>query len=78
MRAMPTDADDLVGAAEASGVIGCDRSTLMRWVRDGLIPATRVGAGPTGAYAFRRSDVEDLAKRFVPKPRLRFPDEASA
>lgn len=54
------EVDDLLTSAEASTLAGCDRSTLSRRVTSGLlVPARKLG-GRTGAYLFRRADIEAL------------------
>lgn len=52
--------DELIGAREASELLGIDRSTLTRWVSSGrIVPVTKM-PGASGAYLFHRSDVEAL------------------
>lgn len=53
---------DLIGAAEAAGILGLERSTLTRWIHGGKIkPLTQLD-GKRGAYVFDRIDVEALAQ----------------
>jgi predicted site-specific integrase-resolvase len=67
---MATDTPDLVGTVEAAEIIGCERSSLSRWVALGKIaPALQVGTGTTGAHLFHRSDVEALAASYQPRRR---------
>jgi predicted site-specific integrase-resolvase len=71
---MPDDA--LVGSDEASRIIGVPRSTFLRWVHRGQVRvfdkttgkrryidvnAAHVMPGISGAYLFRRADIEQLA-----------------
>lgn len=71
---MATDSLDLVGTVEAAEIIGCERSTLSRWVALGkLTPAMQLG-GPTGAHLFHRSDIATLAASYEPRRR----DETAA
>ncbi len=59
MGDMPTP-DELIGSADACDLLSIDRSTLSRWVSAGkLAPALRL-PGPTGAFLFKREDVEAL------------------
>ena len=56
------DAPELIGSKDACRILrGIHHATLSRWVASGRIkPAGKV-AGRTGAFVFRRSDVEKLA-----------------
>jgi len=61
-RAMPHK-PQLIGSLDAADTLGIDRSTLIRWVAAGkLTPAVRVSDTATGAWMFKRADVERLAK----------------
>lgn len=52
--------DELVSTAEAARIIGRHVRTIHRAVADGrLTPITKI-EGKTGAYLFRRADVEAL------------------
>lgn len=44
-------------AAEVADALAVDRSTVMRLVRDGTLPATKL-PGRTGAFLFQPDDVE--------------------
>ena len=61
---MPTmhNAPDLIGAAEAAEIAGVKRSTITRWADTGRLPTVTKLPGQTGAYLFRRSDVEALSQ----------------
>lgn len=52
----------LIGAATATAILGIDRSTLSRRIRDGKIHPLAQLDGPNGAFVFDRSDVEELAR----------------
>jgi predicted site-specific integrase-resolvase len=53
---------DLIGAAEAAGILGLERSTLTRWIHGGKIkPLTQLD-GARGAYVFDRTDVVSIAQ----------------
>ena len=54
-------APDLITTAEACRLLGgIDRSTLIRWVGEGVIEARKL-SGVTNTYLFARADVERLA-----------------
>jgi len=56
---------DLRGSGEACEVIGIDRSTLSRWIKDGTArPAMRL-PGKTGAYLFTPREIERLATLYA-------------
>jgi hypothetical protein len=55
----------LIGTTEAIERIGCDRSTLSRWVKFGdATPEMRL-PGKTGAFLFSVAEVDRLAKQFA-------------
>lgn len=67
---MAPETPDLVGTVEAAEIIGCERSSLSRWVALGkLTPAIRVSDGPTSAQLFHRSDIEAFAASYRPRPK---------
>ncbi len=53
--------DRLIGSDEASQMLGIDRSTLTRWVRQGKIAAAGKWNGRTGPYQFAYAEVARLA-----------------
>lgn len=54
--------EPMIGTREACDVLGVNRSTLTRWVAAGRItPVTRL-PGTTGAYVFRRADIDAIAQ----------------
>lgn len=54
---------ELISAREASELMGCSRRTVERLVASGtLLPKAKL-PGRTGAFVFRRADVERLAER---------------
>lgn len=58
---MPNN-DELVGTREAAEIGGVTQRTVARWVETGkLTPYAKI-PGRTGAYLFRREDVEALAE----------------
>ncbi|MGH3503880.1 MAG: helix-turn-helix domain-containing protein [Nocardioidaceae bacterium] len=57
-RFIPTD---FYGTADAAHVLGIDRATLTRWVRDHRIDPWGKLPGANGALIFRRVDVDQLA-----------------
>jgi predicted site-specific integrase-resolvase len=62
---------DLVGTRDAAEIIGCERSTLSRWVALGKLPLALQLTGPTGAHLFHRADVDRLAVEYRSNPRKR-------
>ena len=50
--------DDLITAAEAGILFGKTPRTIARMAGDGALPAAHKLPGKTGAYLFRRADVE--------------------
>lgn len=53
--------EDLIGSAEVCRLLGIDRSTLVRRVQAGSIPAAVKAPGSNGAYLFDRELVTALA-----------------
>jgi predicted site-specific integrase-resolvase len=51
---------DLIGSKEACLILDKNRSTLVRWVRDGVLTPVHKLEGDNGAYLFARADVEAL------------------
>ncbi|OBK04666.1 hypothetical protein A5746_28105 [Mycolicibacterium conceptionense] len=54
-------ADDEIVASEACRILQKDRSTLLRWVAAHKVTPTRKLPGSTGAFLFRRGDIEAIA-----------------
>lgn len=52
---------DIIGVAEASRLLGIDRSVLTRRVQAGRIPYLMKFAGVRGAYVFDRKTIEQMA-----------------
>jgi len=52
---------DLVNTAEAAQILHLDRSAFVRRVQMGKVPVHYRAPGRTGAYLFRREDIEALA-----------------
>lgn len=52
---------DLVNSAQAAQILHIDRSAFTRWVQMGRVPVHYRAPGKTGAYLFRRKDIEALA-----------------
>lgn len=61
-----TDPDDLIGSAEACTILRIDRSAFTRKVQMGRVPVAAKLPGPTGAYLFRRADIERLLQDLKP------------
>lgn len=54
------DGEELVTAAQAAEILGFTRQAVINRVKDGrLVPASKLPTA-TGAYLFRRADVEAL------------------
>lgn len=62
---MPKRGEELLSTTQVCDEFGgLDRSTVVRWVQMGHLQAAMKLPGATGAYLFRRADVERLlAKR---------------
>lgn len=59
---MQTTPLDLIGSKDVCEVVGFDRSTLSRWVKDGTaVPVMRLSSG---AYLFTRDEATRLADLF--------------
>lgn len=53
--------DDLIGTAEVTRILGCDKATVLRRIEAGkLVPALKL-PGVNGAYLYHRSQVLKLA-----------------
>lgn len=55
---------DLRSSGEACEVIGIDRSTLSRWIKDGTARPAMQLPGKTGAYLFTPEEIERLAAEY--------------
>jgi len=54
---------DLMTSPQAAQLLGCSARTVHRLILRGTLkPAMRLDTGPNGAFLFKRSDVERLAK----------------
>lgn len=62
-RAMIPDMDDLIGTAEVTRILGCDKATVLRRIDAGLLTPAHKLPGPNGAYLYKRADVVALAKK---------------
>jgi predicted site-specific integrase-resolvase len=60
------DTDELIGSAEAERILGVNRATISRWVKDNKLNTAMKLPGLRGPMLFRRSDVERLAARLHP------------
>ena len=52
---MPTD--DLLSTVQTADLIGIERSTVSKMVREGRLTPAHKLPGPTGAFVFLRSEV---------------------
>ena len=64
IMASNTKATELIEPAEAAAILGKHVKTIERYVRDGKLPAYRVG--PTNKLRLKRSEVEEIRDRIVP------------
>ena len=59
--------DDLLTTGQAAEVIGVSRSTVVRFIEDGLLPAFRLPMRPSargrGHWRITRADAEQLRRR---------------
>lgn len=67
IRRTPQEAGDLVGAFEASEILGVERTRIARYVRTGVMPEPVAHLRATKVWL--RSDVEELAERRASKMR---------
>lgn len=51
-------ANDLLGTVEAAEALGCERSTLSRWVKEGRLTPAHKLPGRNGAFLFTRDEIE--------------------
>ena len=61
IRRTPEEAGDLVGAVEASEILGVERTRIARYVRTGVMPLPVAKLRATSVWL--RTDVEELAER---------------
>jgi predicted site-specific integrase-resolvase len=69
-EAMPTEAPEYLGSVQVCELVGFDRSTLSRWIKDGTAkPAMKL---PTsrGAYLFTPDEAERLGRLFRDRKRV--------
>lgn len=52
--------NDVIGSAEAAGLLRIDRSTLTRWVKASRLTPVMRGTGATGEMFFNRADIDAL------------------
>ena len=58
----PVTPPDVIGSKDVCDVVGFDRSTLSRWIKDGTaVPFARLSSG---AYLFTAAEADRLAKVF--------------
>lgn len=61
IRRTPDRAGDIVGAVEASEILGVERTRIARYVNNGVMPPPVATLRATRVWL--RRDVEDLAQR---------------
>ncbi|HPU40182.1 MAG TPA: helix-turn-helix domain-containing protein [Microthrixaceae bacterium] len=69
--------NELLGTVEAAEVIGCERSTLSRWITAGRIAPLKKLPGRNGAVLFSRAEVDRVAAIYATE-RTGSSDEVSA
>lgn len=52
---------EFITVQEAAEILGWSTTTMHRRIADGTLPVAQKLSGRTGAYIFRRSDVEEIA-----------------
>lgn len=52
--------DQHLSVAEAADLLGVHQATVKRWIRNGKLPAERIGHGK-GIWLIRSNDVDELA-----------------
>lgn len=62
---MPSD--DLLSTVETADLIGVERSTVSKMVREARLTPAHKLPGPTGAFVFRRGEVERAAAEYRTK-----------
>jgi excisionase family DNA binding protein len=59
MLTMSAKSSEFISAREVAEVLGVSQNTVLRWVRLGLVEATKL---PGGTYRIPRSELERLKK----------------
>jgi excisionase family DNA binding protein len=57
--------EEWLSTAEAGALIGVDRRTVHRWIKQGRLPAKVIWHGEHPIYRIRRSDLLSFARRWV-------------
>lgn len=65
--------EELLSTVEAAQIVGCARDVIWRAIRDGVLPAKRVGR----SYVVRRSDLQAWisAGHYKPEMARRYPSK---
>lgn len=71
------DVVNLITTVEAVAILGCDRSSISRWVSSGRLTPVRKLPGQTGAFLFDKSDIEALRDELKAEALARFDEAAS-
>lgn len=61
LASMQTTDKDLVGATEATEILGVGKDTLIRMIARGVITPRQKLPGPNGAWLFTRAEVQRVA-----------------
>lgn len=60
----------LLGAREASVILGRNKVTVIRWAADGTLPCLGQLGGSNGALVFHRAAVDKLARKLARQEQL--------
>jgi excisionase family DNA binding protein len=60
--------DEMLTTTEVAGMLGIDRHTIARWVREGRLPAIRIRSGCRMIYRIRRRDLAAFVRAYVDVP----------
>lgn len=63
VQLVPMRPSDLLGVKAAAEIVGVSDRTIKRLAKDGALPHAMKLDGDTGAYLFRRRDVERYAAK---------------
>ncbi len=60
---MPTDEPEELVTAEVCKLLNIDRTTVTRWVQAGKLTPARKLPGVSGAYLYKRADIDAMLER---------------
>jgi excisionase family DNA binding protein len=50
---------------EAAALMRVSRQTISRWIREGQLPAKRIGVGQRSIYRVSQRDLAEFARRYI-------------